>query len=144
MCHPFHAIQTWHSWAKANARLADSALALAKKSQRRSGPTTTPTDCAAASATAAEQAEASDVPAVRDSLRCIALGMGPISKVSGGGGGSVSTPGLSGGAAAVVLQDTLRFLTLWIAHGARPAVQAVGGGRCDLGVTIDFSPCCLP
>ena len=94
------------------------------------------------------EAEACIVQAVQGFLRTIALGMSSSSSSS-----TITAAGAAAGAAAdptatvtpssaassvsascvaaVVLQDTLRLLTLWFAHGARPAVHAaVEKGRC--------------
>lgn len=93
-----HIAQAWHAWAKAHTHLADRALLQKRKQQGGHDDNA--------------EAEACIVQALQGFFRTIALGM---SSSSSGNGRSV---------AAVVLQDTLRLLTLWFSHGGRPAVHA--------------------
>ena len=124
---PHHKKQAWHAWAKANAHLAERALlaaAAAQKQQQKQQQHKQEEE----EEEEEERTDACLVQAVGGYLQTIALGMSSPSPSSRNRRATSSSS-----SAAVVLQDTLRLLTLWFAHGARPAVhRAVEEGPCGL------------
>lgn len=77
------------------------------------------------------EAEACIVQAVQGYLRTIALGMSSSAAASDTSSNKATC------VVAVVLQDTLRLLTLWFAHGARPGVHAAVAAGAWVWVVYD-------